>query len=469
MKNRSGYLLNLDKKHLWHPFTQMSDWQAHDQLIIERGDGVYLYDTDGNKYLDGVSSLWVTVHGHNKKALNQAIKKQLDKVAHSSLLGLGNVPSSELAAELIKIAPKGLARVFYSDDGSTAVEIALKIAFQYWQNTKYETRNSKSRCPDRDPDITQSKILMSSGQMRNSKPALPAGRSKTKFVTFVNAYHGDTIGSVSVGGIDLFHKIYKPLLFKSLKVPMGDSRALEALLKKRHNEIAAVIMEPLVQAAAGMLMMPKGFLRQARRLCTKYNVLLICDEVATGFGRTGKMFACEHERVSPDIMCVAKGLTGGYLPVAATLTTEKIYKAFLGRPEENRTFFHGHTFTGNPLGCAAALASLKLFKQDRLLDNIKKNIRLLERELLDFYKLPHVAEVRQGGTMVGIELAGYPARLRMGHRVILEARQRGAILRPLGDVIVLMPPLSITQDELRHLLDITYQSIEAATLEPLRL
>ncbi len=426
MKARSRRLLALDKKNLWHPFTPMRDWTGHDQLVIERGDGSYLFDTDGKRYLDGVSSLWVTVHGHRKKELNEAIKKQLDKIAHSTLLGLANVPSVELAAELIKIAPKGLTRVFYSDDGSTAVEIALKIAFQFWQNS--QTRNSK-----------------------------------TKFLTFVDAYHGDTIGSVSVGGIDLFHKIYKPLLFKSLKVKMGDAAALERVLKQRHGEIAAVVTEPLVQAAAGMLLMPKGFLKKTRELCTKYNVLLICDEVATGFGRTGKMFACEHEGVSPDLMCVAKGLTGGYLPVAATLTTEKIFKAFLGRPEENKTFFHGHTFTGNPLGCAAALASLKLFRQERLMDKVAKSSELMSEELLEFYKLPCVAEVRQLGMMAGIELGGFPPALRTGHRVILEARKRGALLRPLGDVIVLMPPLSIKQHELKRLLAITYQSIEAVT------
>ncbi|HVN67910.1 MAG TPA: aminotransferase class III-fold pyridoxal phosphate-dependent enzyme, partial [Candidatus Sulfotelmatobacter sp.] len=235
------------------------------------------------------------------------------------------------------------------------------------------------------------------------------------------------------------------------------------VLKKRHREVAALIVEPLVQAAAGMLLMPKGYLKAVRRLCSKYGVLLICDEVATGFGRTGKMFACEHENVSSDIMCVAKGLTGGYLPVAATLTTEKVYKAFLARPEENKTFFHGHTFTGNPLGCAAALASLKLFKTEGLLSNVQKNIRLLENELPEFYKLTHVGEIRQCGTMVGIELVGFPAKLRMGHRVILEARKRGAILRPLGDVIVLMPPLSINEKELKQLLEITYASIEEAT------
>lgn len=422
----------------------MRDWQKNDQLIIAKGEGVYLYDTEGNKYLDGCSSLWVTVHGHNNPVLNKAIKKQLGLVAHSTLLGLANVPAIELAEQLVKIAPKGLNKVFYSDSGSTAVEIALKIAFQYWQNSvnsKYEARNSK--------------------QIRSPK-------FKTKFITLTNAYHGDTIGSVSVGGIDLFHKIYKPLLFKSIKVRPGNKAELEKVLKARHQEIAAMIVEPLVQAAAGMLMQPEGYLKAVRRLCTKYGVLLIVDEVATGFGRTGKMFACEHEGVSPDLMCVAKGITGGYLPLAATLATDRIYKAFLGRVEENKTFFHGHTYTGNPLACAAALASLELFKKERLLENVQRNIAFLSKELPMFYQLAHVGEIRQCGTMVGIELfekekKPYPSKTRMGHRVILEARQRGAILRPLGDVIVLMPPQSITQKELKELLAITYASIKAAT------
>ena len=403
----------------------MRDWAENKQLIIERGNGIYLYDTDGNKYIDGVSSLWVTVHGHRNKEINRAIKKQLDRIAHSTLLGLSHPLAIELADELVKIAPKGLTKVFYSDDGSTAVEIALKIAFQYQQQT------------DR--------------------------KNKTKFITLRNAYHGDTIGSVSVGGIGLFHKIYKPLLFKSIKVPVGDAKALESVLKKRHREIAAMIVEPLIQAAAGMLLMPKGYLKEVRRLCSKYNVLLICDEVATGFGRTGKMFACEHEGISPDIMCVAKGLTGGYLPVAATLTTDEIYNAFLGEHEENKTFFHGHTYTGNPLGCAAALASLKLFKKNKLLQKVNRSIAFLQNELLNFYKLKYVADIRQLGMMVGIELGGFSGRKRIGHRVILEARKRGAILRPLGNVIVLMPPLSITLTELEKLLQITYASIQAAT------
>ncbi|MFA4967067.1 MAG: adenosylmethionine--8-amino-7-oxononanoate transaminase [Candidatus Margulisiibacteriota bacterium] len=415
-------LLNKDKRYLWHPFTQMKDWIKNDQLIIDRGDGVYLFDTDGNKYLDGVSSLWVTVHGHRKKEINRAINGQLNKVAHSTLLGLGNVPSIELAEKLVEITPKGLDKVFYSDSGSTAVEIALKIAFQYHQQT--------------------------------------GRKGKTKFLTLVNAYHGDTIGSVSVGGIDLFHKIYKPLLFKSIKAN-PEAGEIEQLIKKHHKELAAIIMEPLVQAAAGMLVEPKGLLKKVRQLCTKYNVLMIVDEVATGFGRTGKMFACEHEGISPDIMCVAKGITGGYLPLAATLTTGKIFNAFLGRPEENKTFFHGHTYTGNPLACAAALASLELFKKGKTIKKLQKKISFLKNELRRFSDhLDQVIEVRQCGFMVGIEVVS--TRERVGHQIILEARKRGVILRPLGNVIVLMPPLSITVKQLKRILDVTFESIQAA-------
>jgi len=409
-----------DKQYLWHPFTQMKDWLENDQLIIERGDGVYLYDTKGNKYIDGVSSLWVNVHGHRHKKLNRTIKKQFDKIAHTTLLGLGSVPSIELAKKLVEITPKELDKVFYSDSGSTAVEIALKIAFQYQQQ------------------IGQTK--------------------KKKFITLDNAYHGDTIGSVSVGGIDLFHKIYKPLLFKSIKV-RPETKAIEQAMKKHHQEIAAIIMEPLIQGAAGMLLLPEGLLKAVRRLCDKYNILMIVDEVATGFGRTGKMFACEHEGVSPDIMCLAKGITGGYLPLAATLTTQEVYAAFLGGHEELKTFFHGHTYTGNPVACAAALANLEIFKQEKTLQKLQAKIKLLRQELEKFKPLKNVKEVRQLGFMVGIELQGYSFKERIGHQVILEARKRGAILRPLGDVIVLMPPLSISQAELKKLLKITLESI----------
>jgi len=412
----------------------MKGWLEHDQLTIERGDGVYLYDTKGNKYIDGVSSLWVTVHGHRKKELNQAIKKQLDKISHSTLLGLGNVPSIELAEKLVRIAPKGLSKVFYSDSGSTAVEIALKIAFQYWQNAKLKHQRTK--------------------EPKNKK---------TKFITLQNAYHGDTIGSVSVGGIDLFHKIYKPLLFKSYKAPV-DLAVIEKIMEAHNQDIAALIIEPLIQAAAGMLLEPKGFLKGVRRLCDRYNILLIVDEVATGFGRTGKMFACEHENVSPDIMCVAKGITGGYLPLAATLTTKKIFKAFLGKHEEFKIFFHGHTYTGNPLGCAAALANLEIFIKEKTMQKMRSKIKLLKLELKKIAALACVKEVRQCGFMVGIELQGFSFEARIGHQVILEARKRGAILRPLGDVIVLMPPLSINEQELKKLLKITYESILKAAI-----
>ena len=403
----------------------MKGWLEHDQLTIERGDGVYLYDTEGNKYIDGVSSLWVTVHGHRKKELNLAIKKQLAKISHSTLLGLGNVPAIELAEKLVKITPKGLDKVFYSDNGSTAVEIALKIAFQYQQQI---------------------------GQ-----------KNKTKFLTLIDAYHGDTLGSVSVGGIDLFHKIYKALLFDSFK-SSTNLKEVEKIMKAHHQEIAAMIVEPLIQGAAGMLTQPKGFLKGVKKLCTKYNILLVCDEVATGFGRTGKMFACEHENVCPDILCLAKGITGGYLPLAATLTTKKIFKAFLGKHEEFKIFFHGHTYTGNPLGCAAALANLEIFRKEKTLQKLRSKIKLLKLELNKFAALACVKEVRQRGFMVGIELQGFSFEARIGHQVILEARKRGAILRPLGDVIVLMPPLSINKQELKKLLKITYESILKAAI-----
>jgi len=439
---KNSTLEQTDKQYLWHPFTQMKDWLENDQLIIERGDRVYLYDTEGNKYIDGVSSLWVNVHGHCHQKLNQAIKKQLEKISHTTLLGLGNTPSIELAKKLVEITPKGLDKVFYSDSGSTAVEIALKIAFQYWQQTS-----------------PPSPLHEMERGAETAKGGRGGVRFKTKFITLANAYHGDTIGSVSVGGIDLFHKIYKPLLFKSIKVK-PNAKAIETAMKKHHQEVAAIIMEPLIQGAAGMLLLPKDLLKKVRQLCNKYNILMIVDEVATGFGRTGQMFACEHEKVSPDIMCLAKGITGGYLPLAATLTTPKIYNAFLGKHEELKTFFHGHTYTGNPLACAAALANLEIFQKEKTLKKLQPKIKLLQKELQKFTKLKNVKEIRQLGFIIGIELKGYPANERTGHKVILEARKRGAILRPLGDVIVLMPPLSISEKELKKLLKITFESVE---------
>ncbi len=404
-------LENLDRQYIWHPFTQMQDWQKEEPLIIERGEGNYLYDIHGKKYLDGVSSLWVTVHGHRKKEIDEAIKKQIDQISHSTLLGLSNVPAVQLAEKLIGIAPPGLKKVFYSDNGSTAVEIALKMAFQC------------SR--------------------------------KTRFLTFHHAYHGDTIGSVSVGGIDLFHQIYKPLLFDSIKANFENAADL---IRQHHNELAAVIIEPVIQGAAGMLLQPPGFLKKLRQACDDHHVLLIFDEVATGFGRTGKMFACEHEGVSPDLMCVAKGITGGYLPLAATLTTLPVFEAFCGEYHEFKTFFHGHTYTGNPLACAAALANLKIFEEEQTIEKLQPKITHLTQGLARFQDMDYIKEVRQSGLMVGIELKS--EKIRLGHQVILQARKQGVILRPLGNVIVLMPPLSITHDEIDFLIDVTFEAIQ---------
>jgi adenosylmethionine---8-amino-7-oxononanoate aminotransferase len=417
-------LVAADRAHLWHPFTQQQGWLDEAPLIVERAEGTDLIDPEGRRYIDGVSSLWCNVHGHGHPRIDAAVRDQLDRVSHSTMLGLTHRPGIELARRLVELAPLGLTRVFYSDSGSTATEIALKMAFQYWRQK---------------------------------------GEPRTKFVSLRMAYHGDTIGSVSVGGIDLFHSTYRPLLFDTLQAEPGDASSMNRLLSHYSGEVAAVIMEPLVQGAAGMLVHPEGYLRAVRELCDRHGVLLILDEVATGFGRTGRMFACEHEAVAPDLLCVAKGITGGYLPLAATLATEEIYRGFLGRFEELRTFFHGHTYTGNPLACAAALASLDVFEEERTLDRLELKIDLLEQLLEPIAAHPAVREVRRRGFMTGIELAEQPLAARMGHQITLEARRRGAVIRPLGDVIVLMPPLSISEGELTRLVAITAESIDAAT------
>jgi adenosylmethionine-8-amino-7-oxononanoate aminotransferase len=395
-------------------------------VIIERAEGTTLHDTDGNAYIDGVSSLWCNVHGHGHHLIDAAVRIQLERLAHSTMLGLSHPPAIELARRLVELAPGDLRRVFFSDNGSTANEVALKMAFQYWQQ-RGETQ-------------------------------------RTGFVCLRDAYHGDTIGSVSIGGIDLFHSLYRPLLFDAWQAEPGDAEHMESLLSEHGDRVAAVVVEPLVQGAAGMLVHPPGYLRAVREICDRHGVLLICDEVATGFGRTGRMFACEHEDVVPDFLCLAKGITGGYLPLAATLTTERVYEAFLGAHEEHRTFFHGHTYTGNPLACAAALATLDVFEQERTLDRLQVKIQLLGRWLGSYVEpLPTVAEVRRRGFMTGIELTGFDLSERMGHQVALAARRRGAIVRPLGDVVVLMPPLSIREADLRSMVSITAEAIAEAT------
>ena len=451
LKRKYSKLAKINKEYLWHPFTQMQDFLKDDPLIIERGKGSYLIDIEGKEYLDGVSSLWVTVHGHQHPVLNKAIINQVKKISHSTLLGISNEPAIELAQQLVAITPSGLNKVFYSECGAAAVEIGLKMAFQYWQ------------------------------QCKNPRP------EKTKFLYLQNSYHGDTLGAVSVGGIELFHKIYRPLIVNHISVPApycyrcfwGKNRSscameciqeLEETVKTSHHEVAAFIIEPLVQAAAGMIVAPPGYLSKVRELCSKYNILLIADEVAVGFGRTGKMFACEQENVCPDIMTLGKGITGGYLPLAATLTTDEIYNAFLGEFWEFKTFYHGHTYTGNPVACAAALANLTVFEKERTIDKLQKKIDLLANLLKKFENLDHVGEVRQKGFMVGIELVldratkqPYPIKEKVGIKVIKEARQKGVVIRPLGDVIVLMPPLNISEAELRRLTKITFEAIKKIT------
>jgi len=450
MSENTRRLQELDRRHIWHPFTQMAGWQEEDFPVIVAGEGVYLIDSEGRRYLDGVASLWTNVHGHAFPPLDRAVRDQLDRIAHSTMLGLANEPAIRFAAELAQCLPGDLERIFYSDNGATSVEVAIKIAFAYWRHR---------------------------------------GRSeKARFFRFTNSYHGDTIGSVSVGGIELFHSLFHPLLFDAPVLPYpcppvypkttdkeayaaDCRRQIEAALREGAPTAAGVIIEPLMQGAAGMYPAPPGFLKWLRDLCTELDILLIVDEVATGFGRTGRLFACEYENVVPDLMCLAKGITGGYLPLAATAVREFIYEAFLGAFEEYKTFFHGHTYTGNPLACAAASASLRALVQ-RALPSIEPKLRAFTEITDRLGEIPQVAEVRRVGLMAGAELvadpetnAPYPTTKRMGHRVTLAARQRGAIIRPLGDVIVLMPPLAMTVEEIRELGRIVFEATMAAVNE----
>ncbi len=436
-------LISWDKEHVWHPFTQMQDWLDENPVIIERGEGVYLIDVDGNRYIDGIASMWTNVHGHNHPDLNAALKNQIDRISHATLLGYSNIPAIELAQKLVEITPAGLNKVFYSDNGSTAVEVALKMAFQYWQHKGLPQRNL--------------------------------------FIHFDNAYHGDTIGAMSVGGVETFHNTFNSLLFNSLRVspPQHNSDAcektrwllsVERALSEHKGKVAGIILEPLIQGAGGMLMAPKGFLKGLADLAKEWDTLLIVDEVMTGFGRTGRMWGCEHENVSPDMLCTAKGLTAGYLPLAATLTTDEIYEAFLGEYRERKTFFHGHTFTGNPLGCAVALENIRIIEREKLIEKLQSTITHFKQKLQGFYELKHVGDVRVCGMAAGIELMkdtskniSYPYEEKVGIHVCKAALSKGAILRPLVNTIVLMPPLQISISELDTLLDITYRAIEEVT------
>jgi len=437
--DRTAELRRLDKQFVWHPFTPMKLWLASDPVVITAAEGMHLIDSDGNRYLDGVSSLWCNVHGHRVPEIDEAVRAQLDKVAHTTMLGLASEPAILLAERLMRHVPANLAKVFYSDSGATATEVAFKLAAQYWFNV--------------------------------GRP------EKTEFVGFGEAYHGDTVGAMSVGRVAAFHRPYFPMLFKAHFAPTpfvyhSDTpddpagvrdrclAALEGILKEHGGRIAAIAMEPIVQGAAGMIVHPEGFLAGVRRLASAYGVLLIADEVAVGFGRTGRMFACEHEGVKPDLMCVAKGITGGYLPLAATLATQEIFDAFLGDPWEGRTFFHGHTYTGNPLACAAALASLELFERRDLVRQVREKGAELARILEEVKGFRHVGDVRQRGLMVGIELVedkagrrAFDPKRRVGAEVCMRIRRHGVMLRPLGDVVVINPPLAMGTADLRRIVN----------------
>lgn len=437
-----------DREIVWHPFTQMAEYQP---LILERGEGCTLIDVDGNRYLDGTSSLWCNVHGHRHPRLDAAAREQLDRVAHVTALGCSNPATIRLARRLVDIAPEGLAHVFFSDNGATAVEVALKMAFQYWR-----------QCEQPRPE-------------------------KTRYIALADAYHGDTIGSVSVSGVARFHAMFEPLLFATDRLscpnpyrpPAGVSETelldhavseLETVLAEHHDKIAAMVLEPLVQAAAGMIVHPPGYLKAVRELTREYDVFLIADEVAVGMGRTGKMFACEHEHVAPDFLCLAKGLTGGYMPMSATLTTDRVWQAFLGDYAESKSFFHGHTYGGNPLGAAIALATLDVFEEGRTLEQMQPKIARLAEHLQRIKTMSHVGHVRQCGLLAGIELVRdeatkepYPWQEKRGIQVCDHARSEGVLLRPLGNVVVIIPPPAISLEELDRICTAAENGIRLAT------
>lgn len=447
MKQHYTYddLLEKNARFLWNPFTQMKEYLQEEPIIIERGMGVKLIDVNGKEYYDGCSSMWLNPLGHNHPELNSAITDQVQKIAHSTLLGSANIPSILLAEKLVKLTCDRLQKVFFSDSGAEAVEIALKIAYLYWKNK--------------------------------------GNSQKELFISLKNAYHGDTVGAVSVGGIDIFHTAFNKLLFETEKISYpypyrypgtiqecqdACIKELRKLLQEKAHRIAGLILEPMVQGAGGMIVMPKGFLSAVEKLCREYDVLLIADEVATGFGRTGELFACDHEGIQPDLMAVGKMLTGGYLPVAATLASDKIYNAFYGSNE--KTFYHGHSYTGNQLGCAVALKTLELYEQLNLVTHVQEKCAEIQEDLNQIAKLPHVGEIRQLGFMIGIELVrdkktkeAFDITENIGKKVCARAEKLGLFTRPLDDTITFLPPLISTTIELKEMLQILSQAIQEVT------
>jgi len=434
---------------LWHPCTQMKDHEQLPLIPIRRGDGVWLEDFDGKRYLDAVSSWWVNVFGHANPRINQRIKDQVDQLEHVMLAGFSHQPVVELSERLVALTPDGLERVFYTDNGSTGIEVALKMSFHYWRN---------------------------SGRER-----------KQRFVTLTNSYHGETVAAMSVGDVALFTDTYKPLLLDTFKVPSPDcylrpegvsweehSRQMfahmEQTLAEYHRDIAAVIVEPLIQGAGGMRMYHPIYLKLLREACDRYEVHLIHDEIAVGFGRTGTMFACEQAGITPDFLCLSKALTGGYLPMAAVLTTDRLYQAFYDDYSTLRAFLHSHTYTGNPLACAAALATLDIFAEDNVIEANKALAARMASATAHLAEHPHVAEVRQTGMALAIEMVqdkpsrtSYPWQERRGLKVYQHALERGALLRPLGSVVYFLPPYCITEEQIDFLAAVASEGIDIAT------
>ncbi len=431
MNHKNMQIVTDDLKNIWHPCTQMKDHETLPLIPIDRGEGVYLYDFDNNSYIDAISSWWVNIFGHTNRHISNRVKKQLDTLEHVLLAGFTHKPAVNLADKLVNLTPSGLDKVFFADNGSSAVEVALKMSFHYHRNR---------------------------------------GENRPLFLSLTNSYHGETIGALSVGDVELYKETYAPLLISCIQTPVPKDQSeesaneaifeLEKVLEERGDEISAFIIEPLIQGAGGMHMYHPIYITEAKKLCEKYGVHLIADEIMTGFGRTGSMFGCEQAEVTPDFMTLSKGLTGGYLPLAVVMTTNEVYSAFYCDYNEHKAFLHSHSYTGNPLACSAALATLELFEaSDVLGDNRKKSAYILEK-LEKFKTLPNVKEVRQTGMVVAIELKGYKAEERIGLKVYQYGLDNGVLLRPLGHIIYFMPPYIITYDEIDKMIDTAYEAIK---------
>lgn len=444
--NKTKELQEKDLKYIWHPCSQMKDYEEFPPIIIKKGNGVYLEDIEGKKYIDAVSSWWVNLFGHSNERINRALSKQVNKLEHVIFANFSHEPAIELSEKIIKLVPKGLKKVFFSDNGSSAVEIALKISFQYHQ------------------------------QINKKK--------KTRFIALTDAYHGETLGALSVGGVDLYNKIYKPLLLDTIRVKGPDCyncefkkerescksecfTYMEKTIIKNHEEITAVIIEPMVQCAAGMKIYSSEYIKKLRTICSKYDINLIADEIAVGFGRTGKMFACEHANITPDIMCLSKGLTAGYMPLALTLTTDEIYNAFYDEYNTFKAFLHSHSYTGNPLGCSVAVETLNIFEDENIIEkNMEKSKYLNEKVREMIRDIPYIGEYRQIGLIGAIKLVEnkktkipLDSKKRIGYEIYKIALEKGVILRPLGNIIYFMPPFIIRKEEIDRIVNVAKESI----------